>query len=237
VISQAEVSAALSHVRDPELDQPLTELGFVSSIDVDGDTVEVHLRLPTYFCAQNFAYLMVSDAKAAILTVPGVADARVYLDDHIASSEVNEGVASGRGFEDAFCDDETDGDLDDLRDIFRRKGFVSRQENLSTALVRSGRTPESLTELRLGDLPPSPELDTYLDRRRELGLAVDPDAPFLVDPDGRPVPPETISDHLRFARMTRLSIEANAGLCRTLLEARYGLEPESESGVAVTVKT
>ena len=33
---------------------------------------EVHLRLPTYFCAPNFAFLMVADAHDAVAAVPGV---------------------------------------------------------------------------------------------------------------------------------------------------------------------
>ena len=224
MISRASVFEALAGVRDPELDESLTELGFVSDVAINGDAVEVHLRLPTYFCAQNFAYLMASDAKAALLSLPEVAEARVLLDDHCASDEINAGIAVDRGFEDAFAGDETDGGLDELRLKFRRKGFLARQETLCTEFVRSGRTPETLTELRLGDLVPSPDVDLYLDRRRELGLDVDPDAPFLVDPEGQPIPPDMIPDHLLFARMTRLSIEGNAGLCRALLDARYGTE-------------
>ena len=45
-------------------------------------------------------------------------------------------------------------------------------------------------------------------------------APFVVDPDGRRVPEEAVVKHLRFARVTRLSIEANAGFCRGVLAAR-----------------
>ena len=63
---------ALGTVIDPELDQPVTELGFVAALRVRplGSTgsYEVHvvLRLPTYFCAPNFAYLMVADAREAV---------------------------------------------------------------------------------------------------------------------------------------------------------------------------
>jgi metal-sulfur cluster biosynthetic enzyme len=227
--SRAEVLGALAGVRDPELDQPLTELDFISSIAVDGDAVEVHLRLPTYFCAQNFAYLMASDAKAALLAVPSVAEARVFLDDHIASDEINTGVADDDRFEEAFAGDETDGGLDDLRLRFRRKGFLSRQEQLCAALLRSGHTPETLTSVRLGDLASSEELDTYLDRRAELGLDVGPSALLLVDPEGVPIPAESVADYLLMARMVRLSIEGNAGLCRALLDARYGLCDREEA--------
>ncbi len=32
----------------------------------------MRLRLPTYFCAPNFAFLMVADAYDAVSAVPGV---------------------------------------------------------------------------------------------------------------------------------------------------------------------
>ena len=65
---------ALATVYDPELDEPITSLEFVSSCDVsaDGD-VDVRLRLPTPQCAPNFAYLMVADARDAVRRLPEVA--------------------------------------------------------------------------------------------------------------------------------------------------------------------
>jgi len=64
---------ALAGVRDPELDRPITSLGFVTSCHVSaaGDA-QVRLRLPTYFCAPNFAFLMVADAYDTVAAVPGV---------------------------------------------------------------------------------------------------------------------------------------------------------------------
>ena len=60
----ADVLDALGAVFDPELDEPITSLRFVTSCDVtaDGD-VDVRLRLPTPQCAPNFAYLMAADAR------------------------------------------------------------------------------------------------------------------------------------------------------------------------------
>src|SRR3712207_967427 len=121
-----KVLDALSGVRDPELDEPITDLDFVSSLELEGDGAEIHLRLPTYFCAPNFAYLMVADAQAAALSVPGIERAVVFLDDHYASEEINGGVNECRGFDGAF-EGETEGpDLEELRTTFHRKGFVSR---------------------------------------------------------------------------------------------------------------
>lgn len=46
------VNAALATVLDPELDRPITDLGFVRAVSVGADgSVEARLRLPTYFCA------------------------------------------------------------------------------------------------------------------------------------------------------------------------------------------
>jgi metal-sulfur cluster biosynthetic enzyme len=231
---RAEVLDALSGVRDPELDEPVTALGFVSNLEIEGDAVSVRLRLPTFFCAPNFAYLMVADAREAVLSVPGVRRVSVVLDDHYASEELNAGGA----FDEAFPDETEGPDLEELRTVFRRKSFVSRQEQLCRALLSEGRSPLELAAMRLGDLPPSQDLDKYLERRSELGLDVSEGAPLVVDPDGNRIPEEAVVQHLRFARTVRVSIEGNAELCRGLLETRYGGDrgvverPEREEATA-----
>ncbi|MGG5261079.1 iron-sulfur cluster assembly protein, partial [Phycicoccus avicenniae] len=70
--TDADVRAALGTVLDPELDEPITDLGFVRSLALDGPDVRIHLRLPTSFCSPNFAYLMASDAKDAVGALEGV---------------------------------------------------------------------------------------------------------------------------------------------------------------------
>jgi metal-sulfur cluster biosynthetic enzyme len=238
MIERDKILGALSGVRDPELDEPVTDLGFVSHLEIEGDAVSIRLRLPTYFCAPNFAYLMVADAREAVLSVPGVRRARVVLDDHYASGEINGGVNEEHGFDGAFSGETEGPDLEELRTIFRRKSFVSRQEQLCRALLSEGRSPLELAAMRLGDMPPSQDLDKYLERRRELGLDVSESAPLVVDPDGNRVPEDAVVQHLRFAKTVRVSIEGNAGLCRGLLETRYGGErgvgerPEREEATA-----
>jgi metal-sulfur cluster biosynthetic enzyme len=221
-VDREAVLAALGTVRDPELDQSLTELGFVAGLEIEGDTVRARLRLPTYFCAPNFAYLMVADADTALRAVTGVRRAEVVLDDHFASEEINNGIAERRNFQESF-EGLADGDLDELRTLFRRKTLVARQQRLVRSLLDAGTTKEELSRLKLGDLPPSPELATYLQRRAELGLDVGPEAPLVVDTEGNPIPPELLEGHLRFARLTRVSIEGNAGFCRGMLATRYDL--------------
>ena len=153
MIDRKEVLGALSGVRDPELDEPITNLEFVSELRIEGGAAFLRLRLPTYFCAPNFAYLMVADAREALLSVPGVERARVVLDDHHASDEINSGVNAEAGFDGTFANDDTGGaGLDGLRAIFRRKSFVSRQEQLCRALLAdSGRSPRELAGMVLED--------------------------------------------------------------------------------------
>jgi metal-sulfur cluster biosynthetic enzyme len=227
--TRAEVLDALSGVRDPELDEPITYLAFVSELEIEGDAVSVRLRLPTYFCAPNFAYLMVADARAAVLSVPGVRRARVVLDDHYASGEINGGVNEEKGFDGAFPDETESPDLEELRGTFRRKSFVARQEKLCRTLLAEGHSPEKLAGVRLGEVPSSEVFEKYLERRAELGLDVSPEAPLLVDPDGKRVPKEAVIQHLRFARTVRVSIEGNAELCRGLLATRYGISDKEEA--------
>jgi len=227
--TEAAILDALSGVRDPELDEPITDLDFVSELGIEDGAVSVRLRLPTYFCAPNFAYLMVADARAAVLSVPGVRKARVVLDDHHASREINGGVNAEWGFEDTFPGETEGNDLDELRHIFRRKSFVARQEKLCRTLLAEGHTPEELADMRLGEVPASAAKEKYLSRREELGLDASAQAPLIVDPHGKPIHEDAVVEHLRFARITRLSIEGNAGMCRGLLATRYGIPDPEEA--------
>ena len=142
---------------------------------------EVHLRLPTYFCAPNFAFLMVADAHDAVSAVPGVRQARVVLDDHFAATEINGGVAARAGFAAAFAGLAA-GELDELRVDFLRKAVLAGTDRVCRPLLAAGRPAAELAGLRLGSLPPSPELDRLRARRAELGLPAGDDAPLLVDP-------------------------------------------------------
>jgi metal-sulfur cluster biosynthetic enzyme len=216
-----EVLAALAAVRDPELDEPVTALGFVAGVEVKGDGVTVRLRLPTYFCAPNFAWLMVADAQRVVAGLPGVGRARVMLDDHFATAEIDRGVEAGAGFAAAFAG-EAEGELDELRSLFDRKALLARQHAACAALLRAGRAPAELAEMTLGDLPAGPPVEAYRARRAALGLDASPGAPLLVTAAGVPVPARAAARHLAIARATRVSLAGNASLCRGLLETRYG---------------
>ncbi len=223
----AAVLAALDGVRDPELDEPVTTLGFVSSCAVTADGVaEIRLRLPTYFCAPNFAFLMVADAYDAASAVPGVRRAEVVLEDHFASTEINDGVAARAGFVQAF-DGEAVAELGDLRRDFLRKAVWAGTDRVARPLAAAGYTEHQLAALSLGQTPDSRDLQRLRARRAELGLPDGDDDPLLLDPaTGQAIGIEALPLHLRRARLTRVSLDANSGICRGMLHHRYGTVDE-----------
>lgn len=223
MITRAQVLDALAGVRDPELDEPLTDLGFVTEVAIDGDDVAVRLRLPTYFCAPNFAFLMVDDARAAVQAVPGAGDVRVEVEDHFASQEINVAVREQRGFGGAFPD-ETEGGLESLRTLFERKAFTARQGRLCEQLLAGGHSLDEIAAMRVRDLPPGADRDRCTQLRRTLGIgAAADDSAFVLPQRGR-VDAADLGRYMRIARLMRVSIEGNAGLCRSLLQTRYELE-------------
>ena len=221
-VAQERLLAALETVRDPELDEPITSLGFVASctVSADGDA-EVRLRLPTYFCAPNFAYLMVADAYDAVSALPGVRLTTVVLEDHFASDVINDGVAAQAGFVQTF-DGEAVSELHALRASFLRKAVMAGTDQVCRPLLAAGTEPAALLAMTLGEVPPSRALDRLRSRRSELGLPADDGAPLLIEPlTGAPVTETALPLHLRKAKVTRISIEANSGICRGMLRHRY----------------
>jgi metal-sulfur cluster biosynthetic enzyme len=226
MLTRDAVLEALDGVRDPELDESLTALGFVASVAIDHDRVAVTLRLPTYYCAPNFTYLMVVDARAALLAVTGVKHATVTVADHFSAGEINGAVAGGGGFSAAFPG-ETDGSLDELRTLFRRKALTARQSRVCDRLSRSGTSHDQLAHMRLDELGDDPDACRIVALRRDLGLDAAPGSPAFVRPSGDPLSAADLPRWLRTARLVRLSLEGNGGLCRGLLATRYGLpDPE-----------
>jgi metal-sulfur cluster biosynthetic enzyme len=219
--ARARVLEALRDVYDPELDEPITSLGFVTSCAVspDGD-VEILLRLPTPQCAPNFAYLMAADAHNAVRRLPDVAGIAVRLEDHYTGEEINAAVARGDGFTGAFPGETDDDRLGALRELFQRKALVARQARLCEALLAAGATPEQVTAHRVADLPDFPDARRCLELRARLGVSCDAESPAFVSPNGEPVAADELTLWLRRARLVRTSLDVNGGICRSLLQIR-----------------
>jgi metal-sulfur cluster biosynthetic enzyme len=221
------VLRALDQVIDPELDEPITQLRFVSSVEVapDGD-VEVRLRLPTPQCAPNFAFLMAADARGAVRRLPGVRDVSVILEDHYTGDEINGALRRGEGFTGAFPGETQDDDLEALRELFSRKALLARQAQVCEAMLASGASPEAVLSGRVRDLPDTPEARRSVQLRAQLGLDAAPDSPAFVLGDGAPLTVAELQRWLRMARLVRTSLEANGGVCRSLLQFRHNLPVE-----------
>ena len=225
---------ALDVVIDPELDEPITDLGFVHTVDVAPDTseasaatggrydIEVHLRLPTSFCAPNFAYLMASDAKDVLVALNWTNEVTVELDDHHDSTIINTGLAADAGYRGTFGHEAED-DLEELRATFQRKAHTAAMERCLTALLRADptRPMEQLGAVTIADLPDEATTDSLLRRRAAIGLPCAPDDLVMVDHLGSGFAPDAVPMALRRARSTRISIDGNAHFCRGLLRTRY----------------
>ncbi len=68
---------ALATVIDPEIRRPITEIGMVRSVDVDGGTAIIGIDLTTQGCPMRER--ITSDVDAAAMTVAGVTDVRIEL--------------------------------------------------------------------------------------------------------------------------------------------------------------
>ena len=229
MIERERVVAALASVIDPELDEPITTLRFVSSVTItsQGD-VEVRLRLPTPQCAPNFAFLMAADARRALLELADVGRVRVLLEDHYTGAEINAALERGEGFSGAFPGETDDGELQSLRELFMRKALLARQAHVAQALLGEGAGERALATLRVRDLPDSAQARRCLELRARLGLPCAPSAPAFVRPDGEAVPVDQFERWLRTGRLVATSLEANGGMCRSLLAFRHNQTPDRE---------
>ena len=234
--AEAEILDALATVTDPELDEPITELGFVRSVLIDDDGVTVHLRLPTAFCSPNFAYLMASDALDALRELDHIGEVRVLLDDHHDSEKINAGLAADAGYVGTFGDEAEDS-LAGLRDVFWRKAHAAAMERAIGSLLRQTPTAvDRIGRLTLRDLPEGKPKVALLRRRFAIGLSNCPNSRVLVDDDGQPIPSEAVPLRLRFAKSVRISMEGNAHFCRGLLATRYA-DDDTAGAVPVVTNT
>lgn len=228
-----EVRDALSTVCDPELDEPVTDLGFIQDIFIGKDRdIKVTFRLPTYWCAANFAYLMASDMQSALARLPWAGTIGIQLVDHYTSEEVSSGASSGQSFQQSFPR-EAEEDLDGIRLIFRRKSFQKRQEKLLRYLLGKNPAISDLVSISLTALEQLPLdsdgavfRDRYLRARALLSFQGSPWRPAFHDVEGKPLDPVEFAHYLHRLRSVRINTEVNGAFCRSLLEVRYGVKQE-----------
>jgi metal-sulfur cluster biosynthetic enzyme len=227
---QAEVWACLQGVTDPELDESVTELNFVTKADVDPENrVHIEFRLPTYWCAANFSFLMADDMRRAVSALDWVEGVSVVLGEHMYADKINAGLAKGLSFQETFGA-EADGSLEELRQTFLVKAFQRRQVALLNHLAEVGHSPETITSLTLVELDRLPVDDEgaklirrYVERRAVVG-PVHPEAPAFVDVNGARLNTDGLSAYVSGLRRVGVNAEFNSALCRGLLSVRFDLE-------------
>lgn len=226
---EAEVWRVLARVADPELDEPVTEMGFVEAIEIDGSDVTVQFRLPTFWCSPNFAFLMAEGIVRELAALPWVARGSVRLEDHMYAAEVNAAANGGASFSEAFaalCDGD---DLGALRAKFDEKAFQRRQESVLLRLRALGWSDAAIVAMTLRQLDAidfeDGEAHAQRPRYREAlvrrGLARWPGDLAFRNWGGEPLAVEGFRDYLGRLRQVRLNMEFGGALCRGLAGSRY----------------
>jgi metal-sulfur cluster biosynthetic enzyme len=252
-----QIWQAIRTVTDPELDESIGDLGFIQSVTITqpesadpsaigGSAVHITFRLPTYWCAANFAFMMAEDLRERIVRFPWVREVNVELVDHFTSDEINRGIAAGASFTESFPS-EGGGNLADLRRLFRLKAFQRRQYRLLRYLLDVAHDRAQLlaltitqlrnlsiakdegAKLRAAYLDILPEFSRQPHRPDSLPGVVQlsgessgasSDSLAFIQPNGSALDPDHLDDHLRQLRRTTINIEFNSALCSNLLRAR-----------------
>ncbi len=228
-----QVWARLDLVMDPELDEPVTDMGFIESVSItppdegrNASTVHVSFRLPTYWCSPNFAFLMAEDIKRQIEVLPWVGRAVVTLQDHMAADEMNAAINSGASFGSVFEDLHPGEDLSALREKFDVKAFQRRQEVVIKALIAIGFQPPDIVTMPRGLLEVTAFADPEAERQRKRYLtilhakhATDPTGLALPAYDGAPIADYGL--YMGLLRSVRINMEFSGSLCRGLKASRY----------------
>ena len=222
-----QVRVALDTVTDPEIDESVASLEFVSRVEVsDENDVSIEFRLPTYWCAPNFAFMMASDMRDAVREIDWVRSVSVRLLDHFSADLINRGVALSQDFRDAFPG-ETDDDLASVRLKFLGKAFERRQELLMRHLLRMGYKSEWMSQISLRELM-GLSLDSEATRLRTLYIfawrRLHPEWSeanlAFVALSGDRLDPGQLPSYLRKIGGVRRNAEYNGFICRSLLAER-----------------
>lgn len=227
---QRELWRHLDQVNDPELDEPVTDMGFIERAEIaDDGRVEIDFRLPTYWCSPNFAFLMLEDIRTALEGLSWSPPFRIALHDHMFAEEVNNGVALGKSFAEIFGSLAEDIDLEPLRAKFRLKAFQRRQEAVILGFRATGASDAEIAGTTLADLDApiaiAGEWTQQMRRYRDALLARWPNLSqrdrIIVSWDGLPVEARNLASHLADLRSVRINMEFNGAICRGLKTTRY----------------
>jgi ATP-binding protein involved in chromosome partitioning len=96
VVDIDAVLEAAGSVEDPEIRRTLADLDLMDGAEADADghvTVRYHLTSP--LCPSRFAIEIGKEVRRRVLGVPGVASARVDIQDHFIAADISRQVNEG----------------------------------------------------------------------------------------------------------------------------------------------
>src|SRR5437867_11518408 len=97
------VLRALSTVTDPELDEPITDLGFVKELSVSYEgRVSLDLVTSSFWCSPNFVYMMLEAARDVVAKLDVITEVRVHLEGHYDSERLMGGLNARRSFSECY---------------------------------------------------------------------------------------------------------------------------------------
>ena len=220
----------LDLVMDPELDEPVTDMGFVEAVTTDaGGGVQVTFRLPTYWCSPNFAFLMAQGIRREVEVLPWVTKAEVQIQDHMDAAEMSAVVNSGGLFSDVFNELTKGEDLTALREKFDLKAFQRRQEVVIKAVMALGYSAAAVVAMPLIDLQQMSLTDPEAEKQRQRyltllltkGIAAKGTDLALPTYQGAALTEADFGDYMNLLRSVRINMEFSGSLCRGLKHSRY----------------
>tara|TARA_B100001057_G_scaffold300196_1_gene300337 strand:+ start:776 stop:1516 length:741 start_codon:yes stop_codon:yes gene_type:complete len=227
---ELEVKNCLQTVFDPELDESIIDLNFISSIDIEAnELVRIKLRLPTYFCSANFAWIMCCDTKKAVERLRWVNSVHIKLVDHFVMKKINDGLKNNRSFSDVFGT-KKEMDFLQLRRKFEEKAFLNRQSMLIQFLRTKDLSDTQILKMSLKNLEilvkkyQNSEFYKNFIRYHDLKKRIVPkkkDNSAFTGLDGKDIKEQNVLEYLRVLRRTTGSITANSEMCKVLMAERY----------------
>lgn len=241
-IDSAEIYNQLEQVTDPELDRPLTELGFIDDVLIDGADITVDLRLPTGMCSPVFAWMMARDAKNEIRSLDNVGQVTVNLEDHLFAEQITMGINDDRAFDDVFEDAETG--PEHVRRKLDWKACLAREYEVIEEFRQKDISPEETVHIERGDVNiedtatvvllkgktvefQSDIIHDYLQKAEEFDISTEPANRLLVDSNGEPIDVNSFDQVRRRLRAAHVNKENQGHHCEQLLESRYNTEQEN----------
>ncbi len=226
----AQIWQRLDLVMDPELDEPVTDMGFIEAVTTDAEGgVDVAFRLPTYWCSPNFAFLMAQGIKREVEVLAWVTKAQVHIQDHMDAAEMSAVVNAGGFFSDVFNDLTKGEDLSALREKFDLKAFQRRQEVVIKALLAEGLAVADIVAMRLAELQGRGLTDAEAEKQKQryltllLAKRIAHAGTDLALPtyQGAALTEAGFADYKNLLRSVRINMEFSGSLCRGLKRSRY----------------